>query len=76
MEKITKNNDVINDDVIIVKNLAEKTVKSVYFKIDAASSFFIQSYRNFTETLNIHVVIEIARFKMIDIYFVLMTSLT
>ena len=32
IEKITKNNDVIT-----VKNLAEKTVKSV----DAASSFFI-----------------------------------
>ena len=31
-------------DVIIVRNLAEKTVKSAYFKIDAASSFFIQSY--------------------------------
>ena len=44
MEKFTKINDVIDNDVIIVKNLAEKTVKSVYFKIDAASSFFIQSY--------------------------------
>ena len=38
-KKITKNNDVI-----IVKNLAEKTIKIVYFKIDAASSFCTQSY--------------------------------
>ena len=44
MEKNYKNNDVIDNDVIIVKNFAEKTVKSVYFKIDFASSFFIQSY--------------------------------
>ena len=44
MEKNYKNNDVIDNDAIIVKNLAEKTVKSVYFKIDADSSFFIESY--------------------------------
>ena len=35
------------NDVIIVRNLAEKTVKSVYFKIDAASSFLF----NPTKTL-------------------------
>ena len=45
MEKnLHKTNDVTDNDVIIVRNLAEKTVKSVYFKVDAASSFFIQSY--------------------------------
>ena len=41
MEKIYKNNGVIDNDAIIMKNLAEKTVKSVYFKIDAASSFLL-----------------------------------
>ena len=42
MEKnLHKINDVIDNDVIIVRNLAEKTVKRVYFKIVAASSFFI-----------------------------------
>ena len=48
----------LDNDVIIVKNLAEKTVISIYFKIDAASSFFIQSYWNFIETLNLHVVFD------------------
>ena len=43
MEKnLHKINDVIDNDVIIVRNLAEKTVKIVYFKIATASSFFIQ----------------------------------
>ena len=59
MEKnLHKINDVIDNDVIIVRNLAEKTVKRVYFKIAAASSFFIQSYRNFTETWTIYVVFD------------------
>ena len=49
-KKFTKNNDVIDNDVIIVKNLAEKTVKSVNFKIDAACSFIF----NPTETLQKH----------------------
>ena len=40
-EKLHKINDVIDNDVIIVRNLAEKTV---YFKIDAAFSIFIQFY--------------------------------
>ena len=45
MEKnLHKIDDVIDNDVIIVRNLAEKTVKRIYFKIVAASSFFIQSY--------------------------------
>ena len=46
MEKIHKINDVnlIDNDVTIVRNLAEKTVKRVYFKIAAASSIFIQFY--------------------------------
>ena len=44
MQKSHKINDVIDNDVIIVRNLAEKTVISVYFKIAAASSIFIQFY--------------------------------
>ena len=43
MEKLHKINDVIHNDVIIVRKLAEKTVKRVYFKIAAAFSSFIQS---------------------------------
>ena len=45
-------------DVIIARNLAEKTVKIVYFKIAGASSFCIQSYLIFTETLTIYAVFE------------------
>ena len=45
MEKsLHKINDVIHNGVIIVRKLAEKPVKRVYFKIAAASSSFIQSY--------------------------------
>ena len=51
-------NGVIDSDVIMLRNLAKKTVKRVYFKISAASSSFIQSYWNFTETLTIHVVFD------------------
>ena len=43
-KKLHKINDVIDNDVVIVRNLAEKTVKRVYFKIAAASSIFIQFY--------------------------------
>ena len=43
-KKVHKIIDVIDNDVILVRNLAEKTVKRVYFKIAAASSIFIQSY--------------------------------
>ena len=32
------------NDVIIVRNIAEKTVERLYIKIATASSFFIQSY--------------------------------
>ena len=39
-----KINDVIDNDVIIVRKLAEQTVKTVSLKIAAASSSFIQSY--------------------------------
>ena len=39
-----KINDVIDNGVIIMKKLAEKILKRVYFKIAAASSCFIQSY--------------------------------
>ena len=52
-KKLHKINDAIDNDVIIVRNLAEKTVKRVYFNIVDASSFSIQSYWNFAETLNI-----------------------
>ena len=52
-----KNLHKIND-VIIVRKLAEKTIKRVYFKIAAASSSFIQSYWNFTERLTIYVVFD------------------
>ena len=38
-----KNSRKIND-VIMVRKLAERTIKRVYFKISAASSFFIESY--------------------------------
>ena len=40
LAQIWKNLHKIND-VIIVRKLAEKTVKRVYFKIAAASSLFI-----------------------------------
>ena len=45
MEKnLHKINDVIDNDVIIVRKLAEKTItERVYFKITAVSSSFIQS---------------------------------
>ena len=43
-KKLHKINDVIDNDVIIVRNFAEKTIKRVYFKIAAASSIFIQFY--------------------------------
>ena len=55
-DNLHKINDVIDSDVIIRRNLDEKTVKRVYFKIAAVSSYFIQSYSNFTETLTIYVV--------------------
>ena len=42
-KKLHKINEVTDSNVIIVRNLAEKTVKSP-FKIAAASSMFIQSY--------------------------------
>ena len=41
MEKIHNMNDVIDSDVIILRNLTKKTVKRVYFKIAATSSSFI-----------------------------------
>ena len=44
IEKLHKTNDVIDNNVIILRKLAEKTVERVYFKIAAASSSFIQSY--------------------------------
>ena len=56
-----KIHDVIDNDVIIVRKLAEKTVKElkrVYFKIASTSSSFIQSYWNFTEIFIIHVVLD------------------
>ena len=43
LKKIHQINDVIDSYVIILRNLAKKTVKRVYFKIPAASSSFIQS---------------------------------
>ena len=43
-KKLHKINDVIDSDVIILRNLAKKTVKRVYFKIAAASSSFTQFY--------------------------------
>ena len=42
-EKIHQINDVIDSDVIILRNLAKKTVKRVYLKIAATSSSFVQS---------------------------------
>ena len=45
MEKyLHKINDIIDSDVIILRNLAKKTVKRVHFKIAAVSSSFIESY--------------------------------
>ena len=43
-KNLHKINDVMDNEVIIMRNLAEKAVKRVYFKIATASSFFIQSY--------------------------------
>ena len=43
-KKLHKTSDVIDNDVIIVRNLAEKTVKTVYFNIAAASTIFIEFY--------------------------------
>ena len=40
MKKLHNINDVIDSDVIILRHLAKKTVKKVYFKIAAASSSF------------------------------------
>ena len=44
VEKNYKINNVIDIDVIILRRLAKKTVKRVYFKIAAASLSFIQSW--------------------------------
>ena len=60
-KNLHKINDVIDDDVFIVRKLAEKTIKSLkrfYFRIATASSSFIQSYVNFTERLTVHVVFD------------------
>ena len=49
-KKIQKISDVIDNEFIILRNLSEKTVKRVYFKIAPASLFFcstlLKLYRN------------------------------
>ena len=44
MKKLHKINDIMDSDVIILRNLAKNTVKRGYFKIADASSFFIQPH--------------------------------
>ena len=44
LAQIWKKLHKIDDDVIVVRKLAKKTVKRVYFKIATVSSSFIQSY--------------------------------
>ena len=43
-EKLHKINNIMDNDVIILRKLAEKTVKRVYFEITVACLSFIQSY--------------------------------
>ena len=78
IEKIQKINDVIDNDFIILGNLSKKTVKRVYFKIAPASLFFcstlLKLYRNINQFMPF--LIEIVRFKILNVSLYLMMSST
>ena len=55
----------------------KKLLKTVYFKIGAASSSFVQSYSNLAEIFNTSIALDKkVGFKIIDVSLVLMMSST
>ena len=72
-----KSRSQIHNDVIFALLNIKNLLKTVYIKIGAASSSFIQSYSNFAVTFNTSIALDKkVGFKITDVSLVLMTSST